>query len=221
MCFCAKQCPVELYLCSMRKRWTPKEKEEVTPALLKFREKRKWAINLRRYVIEGSKCPYYAPYFGLDTKSFKEWIELQFDSTPRWNSFASEWQFDHIVPVNYFDFRNEEDMRLCWNFINIRVEKIDHNRGRGNRIDVIAAKSFFEKLFEETGLQICRQMVEKIERIEVSQIVSNKKLEDFIIRMKPQLEKTASYTAADFERLNLGLTVDQIEYEREFLKKFK
>jgi hypothetical protein len=203
----------------MRKKWTPEE--EPTPALLKFREKRKWQIALRRYVIEKQKCVRYAPYFGLDIESFRAWIEIQFDETTNWENFATTWQFDHIVPVNYFEFRDESDMKLCWNFINIRVEKIDHNRGRGNRIDVIAAKSFFEKLLQETSLVICQQMIDKIERIEVSQIVSNSNLEAFIIKRKSQLEKLATYERGDFEKLNLGLTVEQVEYERAFLKKFK
>lgn len=210
---------MERYLRIMRKRWTPQE--DVTPALLKFREKRKWGIALRRYVIEGGRCSYYAPFFGLDAKSFREWIELQFDSSTGWESFASVWQFDHIVPVNYFDFDNEEDMRLCWNFINIRVEKIDHNRGRGNRVDVIAAKSFFKKLFLKTTLPICKKMVEKIENIEVSQIVSSKKMESFLVTKKSDLEKTATFTEAEFEKLNFGLSADEIVKEREFLKKFK
>lgn len=203
----------------MRKRWTPQE--DITPELLKFREKRKWAINLRRYVIEEARCPSYAPFFGLDINSFREWIELQFDGGNNWETFGTSWQFDHIVPVDYFDFNSEDDMRLCWNFTNIRVKKLEATDEQGTRIDAIAAKSYFNQLFLTTGLAICKNMVEKIEKIEAAQIVSNKKVEEFIISRKPDLEIARDFTTAEFEKLNQGLTVKEIEKEREFLKKFK
>ncbi|MFI5132361.1 MAG: hypothetical protein ACHQFX_20330, partial [Chitinophagales bacterium] len=83
-----------------RKRWTPQK--EVTPALLKFREKRKWQISLRRYVIDKSPCPLYAPYFGLDIENLRKWFEMQFSDNIAWGDFGKKWQFDHIIPVTYF-----------------------------------------------------------------------------------------------------------------------
>lgn len=200
----------------MRKRWTPKE--EITPELLTFREKRKWAVNLRRYVIEGSKCPYYAPFFGLDIKSFREWIALQFDEDSSWETFGSAWQFDHIVPVNYFDFNNEEDMRLCWNFTNIRVSSSNDS---GSRVDLLAAKGYFSKLFRHTGLSVCGNMVTKLEEIEASQLQSMELGEGFIKERMPELETIAALTAPEMDKLNGGLTLAEIEKERAFLKKFK
>jgi hypothetical protein len=202
----------------MRKKW--EAKTEITPSLLKFREKRKWQISLRRYVLDKAKCYYYAPFFGLDNTSFREWIELQFDETLSWENFSTAWQFDHIVPVNYFDFNIVDDMKLCWNFINIRVEKCDLNKGRGNRIDVIAAKTYFEVLYKETGLGICQKMIEKISSIEVSQISSHQKLESFILKEKKFLDMASSLTADEFEKINMGVSMEEIESEKALLKKF-
>src|ERR1700761_583282 len=131
-----------------RKRWTPKE--EVNDALLLFREKRKWQIALRRYILEQRWGSSYAPYFGLDIVNFRKWIELQFDTETNWGNFSETWQFDHIIPVAYFDFGNDLDLRLCWNFINIRLEKISNNKNRGHRVDVLASRAYFERLYEQT-----------------------------------------------------------------------
>ena len=201
----------------MRKRWTAKT--EVTEELLNFRQKRKWQIALRRYVLEKQLSSYYAPFFGVDIKTFRNWIKLQFDNDLNWDNFSSSWQFDHIVPVAYFDFANEEDMRLCWNFINIRIEKLELNKNRGNRIDVLAAKTYFEELYEETGYPISRKMVEKIEKIEVSQIKSNKSLSDFIIRNTHFLEILSDFTSEEYDKLNKGMSFEQVVAEKEFLKK--
>jgi hypothetical protein len=200
-----------------RKKWTPRE--EITDSLLLFREKRKWQIALRRYVIEQKPVAFYPPYFGLDIINFRKWIELQFDEDTNWGNFSVTWQFDHIVPVAYFDFTNDVDLRLCWNFINIRLEKISLNKNRGHRIDVLASKAYFKKLHRETRYPICLDMIEKIERIEVAEIKSTKAMGIFILENLKFLEITASFSDYEFYRLNQGLSVNEIVNERELLKK--
>jgi hypothetical protein len=200
-----------------RKKWTPRE--EITDSLLLFREKRKWQIALRRYVIEQKPVAFYPPYFGLDIINFRKWIELQFDEDTNWGNFSVNWQFDHIVPVAYFDFTNDVDLRLCWNFINIRLEKISLNKNRGHRIDVLASKAYFKKLHRETRYPICLDMIEKIERIEVAEIKSTKAMGIFILENLKFLEITASFSDYEFYRLNQGLSVNEIVNERELLKK--
>jgi hypothetical protein len=201
-----------------RKKWTVKT--EVDEALIQFREKRKWQIALRRYVLDKNKSSYYAPFFGLDIEKFREWIACQFDEDLNWQTFATAWQFDHIVPVAYFNFNYEEDMRLCWNFTNIRVEKIDPNKNRGNRVDVLAAKTYFEVLFERTGYLMCRKMIEKITQIESSQISANENLSRFIKQNKSYLDHLSGFTSYEYDKLNTGVPFESVLFEANFLKKF-
>ena len=200
-----------------RKKWTPRE--EVTDSLLLFREKRKWQIALRRYVIEQKPVAFYPPYFGLDIINFRKWIELQFDEDTNWGNFSVAWQFDHTVPVAYFDFAKDTDLRLCWNFINIRLEKVSSNKNRGHRIDVLGSKAYFKKIHRETQYPICLEMIEKIDRIEIAEIKSTKAMEKFILENLKFLEITASFSDYEFSRLNQGLSVNEIINERELLKK--
>lgn len=202
-----------------RKRWTPKE--EINDSLLLFREKRKWQIALRRYVIERRWGTGYAPYFALDSQNFRKWIELQFDEETNWDNFSKSWQFDHIVPVAYFDFKDDQDLRLCWNFINIRVENLVLNKNRGNRIDVLAAKAYFEKLYESTQYTLCLSMIRKIERIEVSEIKSTEKLEKFICENERYLNLISDFSAYEFSRLNEGVQPHKILDDRQFLDSIK
>jgi len=185
-----------------------------------FREKRKWQIALRRYVLERKPSTYYALYFGLDIKTFREWIEIQFDDMLNWSNFSSQWQFDHIIPVAYFDLRKDDDLRLCWNFTNIRIEKCDLNKTRGNRLDVITAKVYYETLHRETDYHICKQMIEKINSIEISQIESNAALENFIRDKKAFIESVQTFTPYEFAKLNEGVPLEEILAERELLRKF-
>jgi hypothetical protein len=198
----------------------PMQREGVTEALLKFRDKRRWQLALRRYVLEQKANENYALYFGLDIIGFREWIEIQFTEDLNWKNFGSKWQFDHIVPVAYFDFGIEEDLKLCWNFINIRVEKIELNKVRGNRIDVIAVKTYFERLYSKTNYFLCPKMLAKIDEIEVSNIVSEPKIEDFINARKADFEIMYSLTAAEFAQMNRGIPFKDVLLEREILRKF-
>jgi len=201
-----------------RKRWTPQE--EVTESLLQFRQKRKWQIALRRYILEGNKSSYYAPYFGLGIKEMQQWIEIQFDETTNWDNFSSNWQFDHIVPVAYFDFEDEEDLKLCWNFTNIRVDKIKQNKNRGTRVDVLAAKAYFESLYQQTGYTICEKMVEKIKKLEDEQMLCNENLVAYINQNKEYLQALETFTSEEYDKINTGTEWRDVVFEKAFLKKF-
>jgi hypothetical protein len=201
-----------------RKRWS--SKTEITPELLKFREKRKWQIALRRYVLERNPCVLYAPYFGLDIENLRKWFEMQFSDVDSWESFASSWQFDHIVPVTFFDFSDTDELSLCWNFTNLRVEHIQKNRDRGHRLDVPAAKSYFQDLFDKTQYDPCQKMIDKINSLNISEIISTKAQEDFILQNKDYLGVIKSYSSFEFELLNSGRDVSEVIKEINFLKKF-
>ena len=194
--------------------------KETPESLLKKREKRKWQIALRRYVIQKGQSSLYARYFGLDIEYFREWIAIQFTNDLSWDNFAEKWQFDHIVPVAYFDFANEEDLLLCWNFINVRVETIEHNKARGNRIDVMGVKTYFEDLYNKTNYPFCLRMLEKIRTIEVANIESNHTLEGFIIKNQSYFEQIALFDEADFQRLNEGVPINNVLTEKEIVRKF-
>jgi hypothetical protein len=200
-----------------RKRWTAQT--EVTPSLLKFREKRKWQIALRRYLLERNPCVAYAPYFGLDIESFRAWIATQFTSDLSWNSFGKNWQFDHIIPVTYFDFAEDEELALCWNFINIRVERIQHSKDRGNRVDVLMAKDYFASLYKETGYEVCQELLRKIERIEIAEMIPTSNQKEFIIQHKDYLSHIEGFTSYEFELLNSGRDIEEVKKEAELIKK--
>lgn len=193
---------------------------ETTTADFNFNEKRKWQIALRRYVLEKNKSSQYAPYFGLDIETFRNWIEIQFDEELSWENFSKAWQFDHIVPVAYFDLKNEEELKLCWSFINIRVEKILHNKNRGNRVDVYETKRYFEKLYQKTLFPICLQMLDKINSMDISEITASKAQEDFLIDKRNYLQTLSTFDAYEYTQLNKGETLEEVLEQKNQLQQF-
>lgn len=201
-----------------RKRWTPQT--QVTDALLKFREKRKWQLGYRRYVLEGKPSEAYARYFGLSARLLREWFELQFTPGENWENFGEAWQFGHVLPSSCFDYSLEEDLVLCWSFINLRVEPIEAGNTRNGQADLLAARPYFEALYQKTGFSLCRKMLDKIALIEKETGRLPPALADFIITNRSSLEKITTLSTEEFAKLNEGMGVDEILLEREILKKF-
>jgi len=201
-----------------RKKWTAQT--EITESLVRFREKRKWQLSYRRYVLDKAPSEAYAPYFGLDMETLRKWFELQFTPDLHWDNFGKAWQFDHIIPATYFDYSSRADLLLCWSFINIRVEKIDLNKNRGHRIDLLAVRPYFQDLYNKTGFSLCQKMLEKIASIEISNIESHPAIENFIIDNRDLLENIAGFDHEEFNSLNKGATTADILLEREILRKF-
>jgi len=201
-----------------RKTWTPKT--ELTPNLLKAREKRKWQIALRRYVLERNNSPYYAPFFGLGIDPMRSWFELQFKNGLSWEDFGKKWQFDHLIPVNFFDFSNETELQLCWHFLNLRVEPLQVSDSSEQRPDLFAAKAFFKDLWEKTAFPMARRLLEKLERMERSQLMDSSSQAQFISINQGYLSQVAGYGSHEFDQLNSGRTKEQIQKERDLLKKY-
>jgi hypothetical protein len=200
-----------------RKTWTAQE--QITPELLRFREKRKWQIAFRRYVLEKKSSSFYAPFFCLDIENLRKWFEIQFDTGVGWEDFGRLWQFDHVIPVNFFDFANEEELKMCWNFVNLRVENLPSDKGRG--LDTSFARAFFQEIYTTTLFAPCQKLLEKIDSIEHSETVSPEKQLDFIKSNKAYLDKIQNYSSFEFEMLNSGRSIDEVKKEVEFLKKFE
>lgn len=203
----------------MRKRWTAKT--DITDSLLDFREKRKWQIALRRYVLEkkaGSSS--YAPFFGVDIFTFRNWIEIQFDSTLNWENFSEAWQFDHILPIAYFDFSNQNDLKLCWNFTNIRVQKLTKEVKAVPQLDCLGARTYFQDLYNVTSYSICLDMIEKIKEIESIQLASSGQMKSFVKENNALIQAASSFTSYEFAKLNEGTPLTEVLAEKELFKKF-
>lgn len=184
-----------------RKKWTAQT--EITDSLIRLRDKRKWQIALRRYVLEKKWSAAYAPYFGIDINHFRQWVSLQFAGEAHWENFGTLWQFDHIVPLAYFDFDRESDLRLCWNFTNIRIEHSIKKEFKG--IDVLGARRYFETLYSNTGYHICGEMLSKLTEIEAAQVRESGPQEHFLAENADYLATISGFSSYEFEQLNEGV----------------
>ena len=187
----------------------------------KSRDKRKWQIAFRRYVLDRNPSVYYAPYFGLDIQMIRNWFELQFEKGASWENFGSLWQFEHIVPVAYFNFEDDLDLRLCWSFTNIRVELIHEADPRSVRSDLLLARSYFETLYHSTQSEVCRLMLDKIRSIESTSFFEPSAQQEFIRSNEGYLKSVASFSSYEYELLNSGRPLEEVLHEIALVRRFK
>ena len=203
-----------------RKKWTPKT--EITTELLEFREKRKWQIALRRYILEKQPSHRYAPYFGLDILNLRSWIESQFSTSMNWDNFASLWQFEQVLPAQYFNLQEEEELRLCWNFLNLKVETLQNTDKQGKILNFPVMYAYFEEIFKVTEDLIAQKLMQKVKQV-------NKKLKlritdpqiKFLQDHHPYIKSLASFGPYEYELLNQGLTPSEIQQQMTEMKKIK
>lgn len=182
----------------------------------KLKEKKKWQIAFRRYVVESQPSVFYAPYFGLDVPHIRNWFECQFSEGIDWSNFGKRWQFEHIVPVSYFDFSLEADLHLCWNFTNLRVGVLEESPKRN---DLLHARAYYSEIFQSTGLGICRDMLEKIAYFESEGRIETTVQAKFLKEQGDYLNKIEGFDQEGFELLNQGRNAEEAIKELNFFKK--
>ena len=122
-------------------------------------------------------------------------------------------------PCFYLDSFQKAELRLCWNFTNLRVEPFQLNKDRGNRLDVLGARAYFEELYLKTGYPITKALADKIARIELSEYISSVPQQNFLAEHKEYLSQIENYSTFEFELLNHGRSVEPVEKELAFLRK--
>lgn len=207
-----------LILGMARKRWTPQT--EITDSLLRLREKRKWQLAYRRYVVEQKPSETYGQFFGLDIQTLREWFSLQFREAVNWGNYGKAWQFEHIVPATYFSFSNDKELKLCWSFINMRVQSLDDESQSTPSFNLLAAKTYFFQLHQKSQLPVCSGMLEKLSEIEEQNAEVPASLYDFLSNQKDRIEKIQMLDSGELDQLNRGVALNEILLEREILKKF-
>ncbi len=181
--------------------------------------KRKWQIALRRYLLENNPAITYAPYFRLTSTEMKKWIEVQFHGEMNWDNFGKVWNLTQRVPAHLFNLLNEQDLSLCWHFINQTVQRVGENQITST-ISLLGSKYFYTKLYESTQFPKCSEMILKITALEKSHSETLKASETFILENRAMINQFNELDGEDFLRLNKGTDLQSILLEKELIKKY-
>ena len=58
-------------------------------------------------------------YLGTSIDIVKKWLEFNFDDNMSWENYGSYWHIDHTLPVSVFDFNEDDNINICFNWKNL------------------------------------------------------------------------------------------------------
>lgn len=119
-----------------------KNKEYLPIKKQKIKEKRKDNLEFRLSEIIRSKYhkmisgkeTSYKYVIRCDSKTLISWLEFQFDQNMTWDNLGTYWQIDHILPISKFEFKDERDKHICYNWTNLQPLTSYENRQKSNTI---------------------------------------------------------------------------------------
>lgn len=100
-----------------------------------YMNKKQLQQQVNRYYSTNLPCKIISEIIGIGKMQFIDFIDSHFwdESINRMN-YGTEWQLDHVVPQNLFDIEKEEDLMLCFNYMNYIPMLNQDNRLKGGSI---------------------------------------------------------------------------------------
>lgn len=108
------------------------------------RKKRKENLHFRCYELMRTKFHKFVKgqknscinYLKCSKDFFREWIEFRFESWMNWDNQGSEWDFDHIIPVNSFDLKDDNQVKICFHWTNFQPLEKSENQKKSDKIEL-------------------------------------------------------------------------------------
>jgi len=90
-------------------------------------------LAFRRFVRLESGSYSMSKYIGIDAFMLRKWIESMWSDGMNWDNYGEYWVVDHVVPIRFFNLKDEKDLYLCWNYKNLLpLLKEDNSKKHGS-----------------------------------------------------------------------------------------
>lgn len=104
-----------------------------------FRIRQYLSSNLRQCLkrVEKVKKSSILKYIGCSMEDLQN--HLNSTKQPEW---GDDVHIDHIIPSSLFDHTNEEEIKKCWHWRNLRYLPSIYNKSKGNTLDLDLIRSY-------------------------------------------------------------------------------
>ena len=91
---------------------------------------------LKTHIIDNKKKESTLNIIGCSIEFYKNWLEFQFNQNMNWSNHGEYWHIDHVKPCASFNLLEENQIKECFNWTNVRpIEKIA-NLIKNDKIDI-------------------------------------------------------------------------------------
>jgi len=131
---------------------------------MKYNEKKRLQIAMRRFYSTANNSKDIALLIGIDKQGFINHINKYLVEGMTLETFGKTWGLDHIVPVEIFDFSNDEDKKLCYNYNNIMPMYNSDNRLKGASVHFSLAKleSMYTNVYIDRLKARCNEVIIRV-----------------------------------------------------------
>lgn len=86
--------------------------------------------------LKGNKKDYTLDIISCSIEFYKNWLEFQFNENMNWNNHGEYWHIDHVKPCASFDLLDDNQIKECFSWKNVRpIEKV-LNLIKNDKIDI-------------------------------------------------------------------------------------
>lgn len=119
---------------------------------------------MRRFYSTANNSKDIALLIGIDKQGFINHINKYLVEGMTLETFGKTWGLDHIVPVEIFDFSNDEDKKLCYNYNNIMPMYNSDNRLKGASVHFSLAKleSMYTNVYIDRLKARCNEVIIRV-----------------------------------------------------------
>lgn len=112
----------------IKKTYRDRHKDEID-----FRIKENLGTRLR--ILVRKEGHHFIDFLGCQLEFFKDWLQFNMSPDMSWENYGSYWHIDHIIPCNYYDATDTQQVRLCWNWCNLAPLQGSLNCAKIDKID--------------------------------------------------------------------------------------
>jgi hypothetical protein len=80
------------------------------------------------------KTRHTGEYLGTTMTIIIKWLEYNFEENMNWENYGKYWEIDHTIPISLFDINNENEMLLCFCWMNLMPMLKIKNSKKSNKI---------------------------------------------------------------------------------------
>lgn len=106
-------------------------------------------------------------YFSCNIELFTEWLKYCFDDDMTMENHGSYWHLDHVIPIATFDLEKEQDLKLCFHYLNYMPLPAKENISKQDKIipsQIIKHRQNIENFHKEKKLEVNSEYLQLLAR---------------------------------------------------------
>jgi len=111
--------------------------------------KHRVGLALRRYLDADRLSKEYKPFFGCEADFLRKFVGYQFTGKMSWDNFGTVWKIGHVVPVSRFDQTKRKELKVCWNWVNLRPVRDSQVRRHYSGVEAIRILEWRYQFFKD------------------------------------------------------------------------